>query len=95
MLTSEWRRASEIVRGAHKGGADAIEALERAGLLLTARVRLEVKVDTVKHLAYELSTWRPDEILRKVSPGPWTPAEMLTAIFMFIEEYEQRLKEEQ
>lgn len=95
MLTSEWRRASEIVRGAHKGGADAIEALERNGFLATSRFRTDLRVDTLRRLTDELSTWRPDEILRKVSPGPWTPAEMLTAIFMFIEEYEQRLKEEQ
>ncbi len=95
MLTAEWRVVSDIIRSAHRRGADAAEELNNNGFLLTSQLRTDLRVDTLRRLADELSTWRPDEILRKVSPGPWTPAEMLTAIFMFIDEYEQRLKEEQ
>jgi len=95
LSTAEWRQASEVIREAHKRGADSAEDLDRRGMLLTARRGKQIQANTLHRFAEELRQWRPDELLRKVHTGPWTPAEMLTAVHMFLDEYMQALSEEE
>lgn len=87
LTTAQWRQAEEVIRAALKRGADPSEDLDRRGLLATDKRIKAIKVEALTRLAEQLEQWRPDEILRRLSPGPWTPADMLNAIHTFLKEY--------
>lgn len=87
LSTAEWRRTEEVIRAALKRGADPSEDLDRLNLLATERRIKSIEMTALTRFAEQLESWRPDEILRRVSPGPWTPTDMLNAIHTFIKEY--------
>lgn len=92
LSTAEWRRAEEVIRAAIKRGADPSEDLDRLNMLATGRRLLMVQVDALERFADLLESWRPDEILRRHSPGPWTPAEMLMAVHQLLREHIEEIK---
>lgn len=95
LSTAEWRRVEGVIRAAIKRGADPSEDLDKLGMLATAQRIKFIETNALTRFAEQLESWRPDEILRRVSPGPWTPADMLKAIHTFIAEYIDTVKEQQ
>ena len=94
LTTAEWRRAEEVIRAAIKRGADPSEDLDRLNMLATTKRIKSIEAAALTRFAEQLESWRPDEILRRVSPGPWTPTDMLKAVHTFIDEYIKTIKEE-
>lgn len=88
-----YMRVNAIIDRCARGGWDATEALDRAGLLLTLAQRQEIGVHTLTTLLVQLSTYRPVELLRrKYHAGHQaTPGDMYTVMIEFIEEWRARV----
>jgi hypothetical protein len=93
LSTAEWRRTEEVIRAALKRGADPSEDLDRLNMLATQRRIKSIEASALTKFAEQLEAWRPDEILRKISPGPWTPTETIMAIHQFLKEYIDAVKD--
>lgn len=77
------------LHSARNSGRDPAEELQRHGVLLSAAVELEIKVEAMRFLLNELRSWRPAEFTRrkdKTGTGS-TPAEQHMMICEFIEDH--------
>jgi hypothetical protein len=86
-----------VLKQARTRGLDALEELNRAGLLLTPAARKQIQVAALSALLESLGNWRPAELLRRLhgAPESKTPADMYHCILGFIEEYLTVVKSEQ
>jgi hypothetical protein len=53
------------LHSARNSGRDPAEELQRHGVLLSAAVELELKVEALRRLLQELRNWRPAEFTRR------------------------------
>lgn len=88
-------RAQIVLSKARRDGRDEIEALYRAGLLVTPSGIKAFKLDAMTALEDSLESWAPREYLRKVrKTGNYTPDDMYRAIMMYVKEYITAYQEE-
>lgn len=81
-------RVRDVIIKARFHGADAAEALNYKGLLLTPAEERGIRVRALQRFQDELSRWQPHEMLRrKFNPAHTpTPAEMYVVIQEFLDE---------
>lgn len=88
-------RAQIVLSKARRDGRDEIEALYRAGLLVTPSGTKAFKLDALTALEESLESWHPREYLRKVRrAGSYSPDDMYRAMMMYVNEYIAAYREE-
>lgn len=77
------------LHSARNTGRDPAEELQRHGVLLSAAVELEIKVEAMRFLLSELRSWRPAEFTRRKDKSGTgsTAAEQHMRICEFIEDH--------
>lgn len=70
-------------------GTNPAEALNRAGLLWTPDREHQVRLDTMRFVIDEMSSWTPAEFLRRRSKGlvGLTPMDMYISIHEWLQEH--------
>ena len=82
------------LHSARNGGRDPAEELQRHGVLLSAAVELEIKVEAMRFLLGELRSWRPAEFTRRKDKSGTgsTAADQHMRICEFIEDHISALR---
>jgi len=89
-LDPETRRRAELaIDWARRQGHDAIEELNRVGLILTPIRERDLRIGGMEFLHKEIVSWRPAEFLRmKYLPSHQaSPADMYSCMVEFMERH--------
>lgn len=84
-----WVRVVAVLERSRRLGLDPAEQLHRFELLWTPEREHRLRVDTMRFILNEMTTWRPDEMLRvKFNPSHTaSPADMYACIAAWIEQH--------
>ena len=84
-----WIRAVAVLERARQRDLDPVEQLHKHGLLRTPEKDKEIRIEAMRFILTELTSWRPAEMLRvKFRPTHTaTPTDMYTAIIAWIEQH--------
>lgn len=85
--------AQNLARAARRSGADIVEALHEAGLILSPQRRVAIQHATLNYLLDRLDDIRPAEMMRRARNSAQTPRVMYDTMVEFIEEYKRTLGE--
>lgn len=87
--------ANMVIRRSLIDGLDPVEALNRAGLLVTPARANRMASAGVDQLLESMFGWTSVEMLRRVVKGgnPGTPTQMYEAVLSFVQEFATHLKE--
>lgn len=87
--------ANMIIRRALIDGHDPVEALNRAGLLVTPARAHQMAAAGIDRLLESMFGWTAVEMLRRKVKGgtPGTPADMYEAMLSFVQEFARHVKE--
>lgn len=90
-----WGMATMVMTNAIRDGIAPVEALNRAGLLVTPARANAMAAKGVDKLVESMFGWSAVEMLRRRVKGgtPGTPADMYEAVLSFVQEFAAHLKE--
>jgi hypothetical protein len=91
-----YRAVLKVLNDAVTQGTDPIEALNKAGFLLTPRERRRIHVAALDTVYGQLTQWRPAELLRTkfIASHQASPADMYHCVVEWLERYITHWKEE-
>lgn len=92
---ASYQRAAQAIKYARSVGADPVERLDAAGLLVTpGRVKF-IQTEVLHSLKASMDQWLPHEYLRRTGyVGPYTPNDMYRAIMSYLDDFIKKVEDQ-